>query len=183
MQDLTTIKIPETEMFSDILLALGFEEAKFTHTLKDNEMFKGRCIFHMAGTGTSNVVGKTIICGELKMTASEAECSAAAKSIRYLERVIGLEVVDLSYPTLIVKDELVHHLLSIRGKFQSIEQHILEKWKSMVSELKGLVNQEYAYCQEMGFDVDEHDRINCSDIIQDTIGDINMLFNLSTMAL
>jgi hypothetical protein len=36
MQDITTIKIPETEMFSDILLALGFEEAKFTHTLKDN---------------------------------------------------------------------------------------------------------------------------------------------------
>jgi hypothetical protein len=47
---------------------------------------------------TSNVVGKTIICGVLKMTASEAERSAAAKSIRYLERVIDLEVVDLSYP-------------------------------------------------------------------------------------
>jgi hypothetical protein len=37
--------------------------------------------------------------------------------------------------------------------------------------------------KKMGFDVDEHDRINCSDIIQDSLGDINMLFNMSTMAL
>jgi hypothetical protein len=87
MQDVTTIKIPETEMFSDILLALGFKEAKFTHILEDNEMFKGSCIFQMTGTCTSNVVGKTIICGDLKMTASEAERSAAAKSIRYLEQL------------------------------------------------------------------------------------------------
>jgi hypothetical protein len=110
MQDVTTIKIPETVMFTDILLALGLKVAKINHTLEDNDMFRGMCKFKLPIGGISKDVGKTIILGDLKKSPSEAECSAAAQSIRYLERTLESEVVDLSLPILVVKKIVKKHL-------------------------------------------------------------------------
>jgi hypothetical protein len=51
---------------------------------------------------TSNSLRKTNIQGDVKKSVYEAECSAAAKAISYLERIMSLEVVDLNCHSLVI---------------------------------------------------------------------------------
>jgi hypothetical protein len=81
--------------------------AEFINILEDNDLFRGICKISLNGVVTSQTAGPTIIEGDVKKTASEAECSAATKAIQFLERSMGLEIIDVNFPVLLKKHQLI----------------------------------------------------------------------------
>lgn len=146
-------------------------------------MFTGSCHITLNGSGTCSTTLDTIIKGELKKSASEAECSAAAKTIAFLESVLFTEVVDLNYPILLENEALLNQLRSLKIKFDTIMDFALSEWRSLIDKLKGLVKTQYEVCKEMDVDVDEKVFTQSSQMIDETVGDIMFMYNFCTICL
>jgi uncharacterized protein with NAD-binding domain and iron-sulfur cluster len=183
LQDVIIIKISERDILNNILASLGFQNANFTNTLKDNLCFKGSCKINVNDTSTSRTTGKTTIHGDVKKSAYEAECNAAAKAISFLESALSIKVVDLNCDSLLEKQALLDHLVIINKKYESIQNQVVSEWMSMIEQLKGLVNSKFEDCIELDVNLPNALSTEASEMMNDMVGDINMLFDLSTVDL
>lgn len=165
------------------MLSLGSKAPKFSTRLVCNDMFQGECKIIVDDTWISNNTGKIVIEGDVKSTPYEAQCSAASKAINYLEKFFGIEVVDLNFHRIQKKHETLEFLQCIKAEYVVLERQIAAEWRSNITEIEGMVNSEYTVCMEMGLDVVENDKIQCSQLLEESIGDINTLFHLCTMGL
>jgi hypothetical protein len=166
-----------------VCLSLGGKAPKFSNTFVDNDMFRGECKINFEDSNTFNPIGKTNIQGDAKKSAYEAECSSAAKAISFLERFMCIQVVDLNFAALLEMDATLKCLELVKSKYVDFECHIAAEWRLMITEVKGMVNAQYASCKHMGLNVDEYDKIECSQLLEETIGDITFLFDLCTIGL
>jgi hypothetical protein len=122
------LKLPATDIIQDILFRLGVKEAEFSNKLEENDMFRGICKITLNGVVNSKASGPTIIEGDVKRTAQEAECSAAANAINFSERCIGFEIMDVNLTTFKGKHELLRGLQCVRKKHIVIENEISAEW-------------------------------------------------------
>jgi hypothetical protein len=170
------------DIIDDIFVSLGFEKATFKNTLEDNFIFRGTCKINV-NTGSLRSTGKTSIFGDSKSSAYEAECSAAAKAISFLESVLCIKVFDLNYGALMEKEDLLNTLLTLNAKYQSIDHQVPLEWRSMIVKLKSLLSSQIELCNQNDLDVDHSQREEICEILLDTFGDITMLYDLSTIDL
>jgi hypothetical protein len=146
-------------------------------------MFTGNCKLDLNGTESTWKVGKTIIHGDAKNSAYEAECSAASKAIAYVERVLCIEIIDLNYYTLLDKMDSLDHLTSVSNKYVAIQHLVADEWLCMITKLKQVVNTSIDVFKGLGIDVDEKHRIESAEMIEEDLGEITFLYNMSTMDL
>jgi hypothetical protein len=99
------LKLPATDIIQDII-----------------------CKITLNGVVNCKASGPTIIEGDVKRTAQEAECSAAANAINFSERCIGFEIMDVNLTTFKGKHELLRGLQCVRKKHIVIENEISAEW-------------------------------------------------------
>jgi hypothetical protein len=164
-------------------LSLGFKDLKFSNTLHDNGLFTGSCKFDLNYPEPTRKTGKTIIPGEPKNSAYESECSAASKAIAFVERELGIEIIDLNYYSLLDKIDSVDHLRSVAKKYVDIQHLVADEWMCMITKLKQIVNTQFEAFKGLGIHIDEKDKIETAEMIEQDLGEITFLYHLSTMGL
>jgi hypothetical protein len=163
------------------LFRLGVKEAEFSNKLEEDDMFRGICKISLEGVVTCKASGPTIIEGDVKKTAHDAECSAAAKGIQLLERSMGLEFIDVNSSALLVKEELLRVLGCVQKKYSDIQDDISAQWKSMNLQLKGMINYECPFCKQLDLGHNENGSIGCAQMLDEILGDITLLYELATL--
>jgi hypothetical protein len=164
-------------------LYLGFKNASFSNTLSGNIQFTGSCKIDVNDTCTSRTTGKTTINGDVKKSAYEAECSAAAKAIGFLETVLSIKVVDLNYLSLLDKQASLNPFLKVKTKYDAIQNFVINEWRSMIDQMKGIVKSKFEASEQVNLAVDEEERIESYEMMKESVGDMSMLYDLCTVDL
>jgi hypothetical protein len=89
----------------------------------------------------------------------------------------------LNCDSLLEKQALLDHLVIINKKYESIQNQVVSEWMSMIKQLKGLVNSKFEDCIELDVNLPNALSTEASEMMNDMVGDINMLFDLSTVDL
>jgi hypothetical protein len=159
-------------------LSLGFKNANFSNTLHGNIRFTGSCKININDTCTSRTTRKTTINGDVRKSAYEAECSAAAEAIDFIESVLSIKVVDLNYLILLEKQASLNCLLKVKSKYHIIQNLVLNRWRIMIDQLKGLANSKFEACKQLNLAVDEEERAEIEEIMKEIVCDMTMPYEL-----
>jgi hypothetical protein len=75
------------------------------------------------------------------------------------------------------------HLTSVSNKYVAIQHLVADEWLCMITKLKQVVNTSIDVFKGLGIDVDEKHRIESAEMIEEDLGEITFLYNMSTMDL
>jgi len=123
--------------------ALDLPPAKYRTEVTENDLFIGFCSIYLGSCVGPNATGPTDIRGDPKQSQFDAESSAAAYMISFLERTKKFEVVDFNYDSLNMLREKHDNLLHHRWKYDSVVSDAYMSWEHFADSLQAIINEQY----------------------------------------
>lgn len=136
-------KIFEKDLLSDILDYLDLPPANYSIDVTENDLFTGSCSLYVGSCYGSTDSGPTNIQCEPKLSPFDAESSAAAEAIRFLERSQNFEVVDFNYDTLVLLRQKYDNLLQIRLNYDAVLSDASRAWSDFAKSLQSFIDDQY----------------------------------------
>lgn len=132
------ISISEKEILAEYMKFFDLPAPKYSTSVTENDLFIGTCSIHVGPCSGPDPSGRSHISGDAKSGPAEAECSAAAKAIYFLQRFRNIEIVDFNYDSLVVLRQKFDNLLALRSQYELLVSKANTSWSEFCGTLDSI---------------------------------------------
>lgn len=131
------------DLLADALRLLNLGHAEYSSKVDGNGLFVGKCKFFVGRCKGRTSTGRTVVEGRAKSTPAEAEGSAASNALALLERLRGMEVIDLNYAKYQEQKNKVVRAGQLRALYNELVANADSDWSGLIESVGSIVAEQH----------------------------------------